>query len=215
MRHIPHVLVAAPWEGDECPVPSATRRHLGTVLRLSSGAAITYTDGRGTVGEGLWDGSVIERGNERTVTSVVPIVTIAVAPPRSKDRQRFIVEKLQELAVQRLVWLSTAYGQVRPPGADKATAWATAALEQSRGAHLMEIDEAALGALDVDEVLWADGTGDPVGSLAGGEGSVTIAIGPEGGWSSGERALFANRVSLGPTVLRTETAAIVAAAAFR
>jgi RsmE family RNA methyltransferase len=215
MRHIPHVLVPAPWDGDECPVPTATRRHLGTVLRMASGAPVTYTDGKGTVGEGSWDGSVIRRGDERIVASVVPIVTIAVAPPRSKDRQRFVVEKLQELAVQHLVWLSTAYGQVRPPGADRAMAWATAALEQSRGAHLMEIEVAALEALDADEVVWADITGDPVRSVARGGGPFTVAIGPEGGWSSEERTRFVNRVSFGSTILRTETAALVAATAFR
>ena len=215
MRHIPHVLVPAPWDADECPVPSATQRHLGTVLRLANSAAVTYTDGRGTVGDGVWNGSAIVRGAERIVAPVLPIVTIAVAPPRSKDRQRFVVEKLQELAVQRLVWLSTAHGQGRPPGADKAMAWATAALEQSRGAHLIEIDVAALEALDADEVVWADMTGDPVRPVARGEGPFTVAIGPEGGWSSDERTRFVHRVSLGSTVLRTDTAAVVAAAAFR
>lgn len=215
MRHTPHVLVPAPWDGDECPVPPATRRHLGTVLRLASGAAVTYTDGKGTVGDGVWGGSAIVRGDERTATAVVPVATIAVAPPRSRDRQRFVVEKLQELAVQRLVWLTTAHGQVRPPAADKATAWATSALEQSRGAHLMEIDVADLATIDADAVALADITGDPVRSVLGGGGSVAVAIGPEGGWSDDECARFATRVALGPTVLRTETAAVVAAAAFR
>jgi RsmE family RNA methyltransferase len=215
MRHVPHVLVPAPWEGDECPVPAATRRHLETVLRLASGADVTYTDGRGTVGEGVWHGSAIARGNERTVAPVVPVVTMAVAPPRSRDRQRFVVEKLQELAIQRLVWLSTGHGQVRPPGADKSTAWARAALEQSRGAHLMQIDVASLESLDADGVVWADITGDPVRSVAGGEGPFTVAIGPEGGWSGDERARFVRRVALASTILRTETAAVVAAAAFR
>jgi len=215
MKHIPHVLVPAPWDGDECSVPAATRRHLGTVLRLESRAALTYTDGKGTVGEGSWDGSVILRGDERTVASIVPIVTMAVAPPRSRDRQRFIVEKLQELAVQRLVWLSTAHGQARPPSTDKALAWATAALEQSRGAHLIEIDAAPLETLVADEVAWADITGDPVRSVDRGVGPFTVAIGPEGGWSGEERARFVHRVSFGSTILRTETAAVVAAAAFR
>ena len=215
MRHVPHVLVPAPWDADECPVPTTTRRHLGTVLRLASGAAITYTDGRGAAGDGVWNGSAIVRGDERIVTPALPIVTIAVAPPRSKDRQRFIVEKLQELAVQRLVWLSTAHGQARPPSADKAMAWATAALEQSRGAHLMDIDAAALEGLDADEVLWADITGESVRSVTRGEGPFTVAIGPEGGWSDEERVRFDTRVSLGSTLLRTETAAVVAAAVFR
>ena len=42
-------------------------------------------------------------------------------------------------------------------------------------------------------------------------GDRSIAVGPEGGWSPAELALAADRVSLGPHVLRVETAAVVAA----
>ena len=60
------------------------------------------------------------------------------------------------------------------------------------------------------EVLATSAVAEPGGRpLAAGDRS--IAIGPEGGWSPAELALAGGRVSLGATVLRVETAAVVAA----
>jgi RsmE family RNA methyltransferase len=65
---------------------------------------------------------------------------------------------------------------------------------------------------NLGSVIGCDSTGEPMQSTVSTEPRhITVAIGPEGGWSSAERACFASTVSLGPTVLRVETAVVVAA----
>jgi RsmE family RNA methyltransferase len=56
------------------------------------------------------------------------------------------------------------------------------------------------------EVAIAEPGGRPIGS-----GDLAVAVGPEGGWTAGEVERAGDRVSIGPTVLRVETAAIAAA----
>jgi len=188
------------------PLSSDTHRHLRTVLRMSDGDACSYTDGTGLVGTGLLIGDTVQRGDEHHVTHPVP-VTLAVAPPASKDRVRWMVEKACEVGVTRIRWLRTVHGEGRVPRHDKAMAWAQAALEQSRRAHLAEIDP--------DWTMIADLVGDLVvfdqagEGLSGISGPVTVLVGPEGGWAGGELPSGPRRFTLGDGVLRTETAAIV------
>lgn len=212
MRHRPHVFVPGDWSEPIIPVGPATESHLRRSLRLAPGASVSYTDGDGRTGEGVWTGTSIERGAETTAPQPTSLVTVAVAPPTSKDRQRFIVEKLQELGVAELQWMTTQHGEGRTPRPDKAEAWAIAALEQSRGSYLL-----ALSTVDVDAAARAGAvacaqSGDLSVEDCRTSGGVVVAIGPEGGFSDGELAQFERVASLGPTVLRTETAAIVAAA---
>jgi 16S rRNA (uracil1498-N3)-methyltransferase len=193
-------------------VPDATAHHLTAVLRYPVGEPVTYTDGRGSAGVGTWTGTGVDRGEEHTVDDVAPELTIAVAPPRNRDRQRFIVEKLQELAVQRLVWTSSARTEGRPPASRKADAWAVGALEQSRGARLMAISVAPLD--DLTTGLLADPGGVPARTVERTR-PLTMVVGPEGGLTDDERDRFHWRVALGSTILRTETAAIAAAISLR
>jgi 16S rRNA (uracil1498-N3)-methyltransferase len=177
------------------------------VLRLDRGRPVSYTDGSGTTGEGIWEGTEIRRGAETSIHPPVD-VAIAVAPPKGSDRQRFVVEKLAELGVARLIWLSTRYGDARPPKTQKADAWAIGALEQSRGAWKMRVEgPIRLEALPADFVL-ADADGAPLRREAG---PVTIAIGPAGGWHPEELVSPERTISFGAGVLRTETAAVTAA----
>ena len=208
MRHQPHLYLPAPWDEPVLAVPDATRSHLRKVLRYPEGGAVSYTDGAGTVGEGRWGGAAVERGEEALVPSQGRHVTIAVAPPRSKERQRFIVEKLQELEVAEIVWVPTDRTQARPPREDRARAWAVAALEQSRGARLMSIRTGPIDSLDDPFVASIDGDGAADISWPA---DVTVLIGPEGGLTEAELQRHSKRVSLGAKVLRTETAALVAA----
>lgn len=211
MRHQPHLLIPAPWTSDALPVEGDVSHHLDRVLRYPQGATVSYTDGAGTMGEGKWSGSSVERGRERVVPAPLPKVTIAVAPPKARDRQRFLVEKLQELGVNSLMWLRTERTEGRPPADGKAEAWSIAALEQSRGAYLMQI---ANGRIEgVTEALLADVEGHPLRELAPFGAAVTVVIGPEGGFTESESSAHAVRVSVGRTTLRTETAAVAFAAA--
>lgn len=208
MRHRPHLHLPGPWDGSEIPAPAPTVTHLERVLRVAPGSPVTYTDGAGVVGIGEWTGSAVVRGDEHRVAARSRTVTIAVAPPRSKERQRYVVEKLQELDVARLLWLESARSQFAPPRGPRTRSWATAALEQSRGGRLMDIGRTHLHELEDAVVLdvesesplrWPDDAD-----------SVTVVVGPEGGLTTGERSLWPT-ANLGPTILRTETAAVVAA----
>ncbi len=208
MGHVPHLYLGAPWPDAAIPLPDDTRHHLERVLRIRPGASVSYTDGAGTVGDGRIDGGHVVRGEERSVAPPAPAVTVAVAPPRSKDRARFVVEKLAELGIDRLVWLITRHGEGKPPPWPRSRAWAEAALEQSRGAHLMGI----AGPTPIAELtapLWVATQGAELPPAT--DTAVTLAVGPEGGFSAGDTAPGATPVGLGSRVLRTETAAVVGA----
>ncbi|MGB7859876.1 MAG: 16S rRNA (uracil(1498)-N(3))-methyltransferase [Acidimicrobiia bacterium] len=207
MKHVPHLVIAAPWDGVEIDLNVVQWRHVNKVLRLKRGDQVTYTDGLGTVGEGLLSDHSVRRGGESTRGRASELV-VAVAPPSNKDRQRFLVEKLSELGVSRLRWLTTEHGKDRVANPAKIFSWVLAAVEQSRGAWLMETD--------ADLVSWPDLDGPVVVCEPGGKTMVerprTVVIGPEGGFGDAEVPQDIERWDLGPNVLRVETAAMVAAA---
>lgn len=211
MRHVPHIYLPDDWSTNRVKVTEAQERHLERVLRLAEGGAVTYTNGTGEFGTGIWSGGAIERGDETIVPRPTDLV-LAVAPPANRDRIRFLVEKLSELGVKSLRWLETSWGSGRAPKPDKQQAWAISGLEQSRGAWLMEIDS--------EMVAWQDLEG-PIGVLMpGGADSShtdvkTFVVGPEGGFDPEEIPANSRKIDLGPTILRVETAAIVAAATLR
>jgi 16S rRNA (uracil1498-N3)-methyltransferase len=207
MGHIPHLLLAGDWEGPMVGVDETQRAHLDRVLRLRAADPVTYTDGRGVSGEGIYRGGAVERGSERRVERPSDLVVVA-APPDNRDRLRFMVEKLAELGVAELRFLETRHGQGKVPHPDRLRAWAAAGLEQSRGAWLMATGDGL--------VTFSSISGPFAVCVAGGSRDTplarTVVVGPEGGWAPGEVPAAAIRYDLGDTVLRVETAAIVAAA---
>lgn len=208
MRHIPHVYLPPPWQGQHIELGGQVTHHLRRVLRLSDGAPVSYTDGQGRRGEGTLQGEAVLRGDETYDAPSIAKLTVAVAPPRSVDRVRFLVEKLAELGVDRLIWLKTEHTVGRPPRIDKAEAWAREALEQSRGTWMMHIDASVARIDDLDgTILVADPAGRPATRIGA---DTTLVVGPEGGLGPDERP--GTPVSLGDRILRVETAAIVGAA---
>ncbi len=189
---------------------SEQHRHLVTVLRRGSGSPVSYTDGVGTLGQGTWTVDGIERGDERSTPEPPASLTLAIAPPESKERIRWLVEKCTELGVARIRWIRTRFGQGRPPRSDKAHAWMAAAIEQSRRARVTSVDSNWSDLGDLGVFVAADRSGRPFRPV----GTLTLAIGPEGGWAPSELQATTPRVSLGDAVLRTETAAIGAASIF-
>lgn len=168
---------------------------------------MTYTDGEGTHGDGVWTGQAILRGHEREVPRPVPL-TVAAAPPRGRERQRFLVEKLAEIGVGELLWLAAERAEGRPPPVAKAGTWAVGALEQSGGAHLMAVE----GPCDWPDLRRPLAVASPGNSAGIPAGVATVAIGPEGGFSATEIPEDTSPFGLGPRILRVETAAVVAAA---
>src|SRR3990172_8329095 len=113
MGHVVHLYFPPPWTGKSITLDDRQRHHL-EVLRHQEGDRVTYTDGEGTFGQGLRIGNSVERGTEEFRILDRAGLVLAVAPPPERERQRFLVEKLAELGVDRLMWLRCRYGEGRP-----------------------------------------------------------------------------------------------------
>lgn len=198
--------MGAPWQEEELELSVIQWRHLTKVLRMGRGDKVSYTDGLGRVGIGRLTSHALVRGEEHEVPRPSHL-TVAVAPPASKDRQRFVVEKLSELGVARLQWLETRHGKERTASASKVFSWILAATEQSRGAWLMETPQEVVRFDELEGpilVCHPGGAREPISAK-------TVVIGPEGGFADGELPPDVALWDLGSTILRVETAAVVAA----
>lgn len=223
--------------GAHVALSTAERHHLTRVLRLSSGARVEVTDGQGTTAEGvLADGGVelttpVQREPPRS-----PRLAVAQALPKGRKLDE-VVRQVTELGADEVIPVQAERSIARPPSErvgrvrTRAQAVARAAAEQARSpwrttvspvtdtASLAEVVGGASppGARGALLVAHLDAPALPVvlASLAPLE-RLTIAIGPEGGWSDAEVARFradgAVVVGLGGTVLRTEHAAAAALA---
>lgn len=208
-RAAAHVLVD---DVTEPALGEATAHHVFRVLRVAEGAAVTVTDGAGRWRVCRAAGQAVAPVGD-VLTEPAPAVplTIAVAVPKA-ERPEWIVQKLTEVGVDRIVFLHAERSVVRwdaeraAKHLGKLRRVATEALEQSRRVWLPEIT----GPVPAAALLPGAVVAEP-GGRALVAGDRTIAIGPEGGWSPGELAQAAGTVSLGATVLRVETAALAAA----
>lgn len=214
-----HVLVDSDrlGTGGEVTIDADTEHHLRRVLRLRDGDAVSVTDG-----QGRWRLAVVMvEGNALRLEATTPVVvepapartiTIAAAMPKG-DRLDWMVQKVTELGADRLVLLHAEHSVVRwkPDRVEHQLARlqriADEALRQSRRVVRMTID-APVAAIDV--------LGDFVVAEPGGRAlrgaDTSVAVGPEGGWSTSELAVCHDRIDLGPTILRTETAAVAVSA---
>ena len=198
--------------------------YLRNVLRLSPGASILVFNGR----DGEWRAEIAELGKKAGTAEAVeqtarqtkaPQLVYAFAPLK-QARLDYMVEKATEMGAGRLVPVLTQHGQVRKINRERLSANIVEACEQCGILSVPAIDEPVgladfLGRLDrplvvADEAL-ADETMDPVAAIRAAGSPLAVLVGPEGGFSAEERALFtprAVRVSLGPRILRADTAAV-------
>lgn len=211
---------------ESCDLPEiaeADRHHLGSVVRLRPGASVVVADGAGACAQGVWNGGVVELGSEVTrIESRTHTCCVGFALAKG-DRPELVVQKLTELGVDRIVPLMSARTVVR---------WdsAKAAKQQQRLARIAVQACAQSRRLWFPEVVQVTSVehfasenheqfGRPAVAQFGGASlraattqCRSVAVGPEGGWTEEELELFDRRVTLGETVLRSETAAIVAGA---
>ena len=196
------------------------RHHLVRVLRLAPGELVIAADGNGafTLCRFTGTGALLEPNGQLTRHERAgPAITIGFAPVKG-DRPEWVVQKLTELGVDRIVPLVTERSVVQWSGsrADRALGRlrrvAREAAAQSRRCWLPEVAEpVALAAFAQStaaggcQLALADRDGQPP-SLS----LPVLAVGPEGGWSAGERELVPSRVTLCDAVLRAETAAVAA-----
>ncbi len=215
---LPPDVAAAPDAQVTLAAVDAKRLH--KVLRLEAGEVVEVADGTGRVFMATVEDSkrgALLLGKEcAPQPELAPIrVLLAQSGPRADDA----IEKLVELGVSAIGPL-LAVGRRREARTDRWERIAAGAAAQAKLSKIpMILDSVALAdALHAGTVLLSHEEADSAldTALAGAGLPVTLLIGPESGFAATELALARAAgvpiVSLGPTVLRTETAAIVAAA---
>ncbi len=186
-------------------------RHGAKSLRLKEGAAITLSDGVGNWVEARFAPEP-ELVHEPTFSERSATITVCFTPVKNV-RPDFIVQKLTELGVARIIPLITQRSVVRwderkaSKNYEKFCLVAREAAMQSRTLYIPTIEPVTLlSSLAMSTVVLAD----PEGRQITAEDR-SICIGPEGGFSDDEKAA-GELVALPGNILRAETAAITAAA---
>jgi len=162
---------------------------------------------------------------EQTKPLQMPPDLWLVFAPIKKDRTAFVVEKATELGAARILPVQTAFTQsANRVRQDKLQAHALEAAEQCGATYLppvepvQKLDKLLEGWDPARRILFCDeGLVGQTPALPQETGPWAILIGPEGGFSDAEREKLAemscaHSISLGPRILRAETAAVAALA---
>ena len=209
-------------------------RHIATVLRMKAGNELLLCDGKGTeysVEIAKVDKSEITTGVKARSKREVryPLVTLGQGLPKS-DKMDWIVQKATELGVATIVPLVTERTIVKIRDEEKRVSrWKKicreAAMQSNRAdipavgrivsfGDFLKTQNSELPTLFL--LPWEEGTVPIKGILRANPGmkNIIVLIGPEGGFSAQEAEMAHGKgfhlVSLGPNILRTETAAIAA-----
>lgn len=227
----PRLYVQPPLrEGADIALDRAQAHYLGTVLRLRPGSRVLVFNGR----DGEWSATVDKP--KRGVVLLVGTRTRAQTPPSDLHylfaplkaaRLDYMVQKAVEMGVARLTPVITRFTQVARVNVERMRANVVEAAEQCGILSLPDVEPPVV----LTQVLaeWkpprrlvfcdedAEGS-DPVATLSSLSPSpVAVLIGPEGGFAEDERAALLKvphvvRLSLGPRILRADTAAVAALA---
>lgn len=225
-QSLPRLFVARKLaKGSEIALEGPPANYLGNVLRLKAGAKVKLFDDE----TGEWLAEIADAGKKRVAIVVgehlrpretVPDLWLLFAPVK-RGRIDWLVEKATELGVARLLPVLTRRTIVDRLNLDRLRAHAVEAAEQCGRTALPELAEpvrlaAALAGWPSDRLLYFadEGGGEPLAATAR-AGPAAILIGPEGGFDDEERAAIrslasARPVSLGPRILRADTAALTA-----
>ncbi|MGH2657573.1 MAG: RsmE family RNA methyltransferase [Actinomycetota bacterium] len=230
---LPHFFAGAPAPGEPVALAPEDARHAVRSLRLREGDEFTSSDGAGGLAHCrvvraahlLVEGEVVERTVQAPPR---PSLSVLLAPPKG-DRLTWAVQKLTELGVDRIVLVQSARSVRRWEGERAARvgprleAVVREAAKQSRGRFLPAVTgplpwaEAVVPGAEATVVLWERAREGLLRALPeGSPDALSLVVGPEGGIPE-EDALAAERAGarlagLGPAILRTETAAVAAAA---
>jgi len=223
---------AALREGERIALERNQSNYLGNVLRLSAGETILVFNGR----DGEWQASIEGRKRPDGLSIVartrpqdrLPDIAYVFAPLKHA-RLDYMVQKAVEMGASRLQPVLTRHTQVSRVNSERMRANVIEAAEQCGILSLAEVAEpvALERYLDKREtvrlLVFCDEAADisnPIEALQQGltaaEG-IDILIGPEGGFAEEERALLLRqpttlRLSLGPRILRADTAGVAALA---
>lgn len=224
--------IADEVSGDRAFLTGQNADHLVRVLRARVGQQFEIA-----TPEGVRLGEIIEIQPERVVFSTKTISNLPDRRHSAKirlylavfkfDRFEWAVEKCTELGVSSIVPIiaSRTDPHLASAALKRVERWrrvAHEAAQQSRRSEIPEIaapeklDKSLLGAPGQRIVLAESEREQRLADLLEGASELSLAVGPEGGWTESELLLFSQAqwasASLGPTILRAETAAIAALA---
>lgn len=199
--------------------------HISKVLRHSRGDQILVTDGKGNGYEckilDIEKKKVyLEILNTQSHSEPEPQITLCMGIIKKRDRLEFAVEKVVELGVRKIVLFEGEHSQKGKVREDRLESTAISAMKQSLRFYLPQvvvenhISEAISKHAQNSTLILADETVDKPGPEKKNLSSeYFLIVGPEGGFSSNERALVKKYdpqfYSLGKHRLRAETAAVV------
>jgi 16S rRNA (uracil1498-N3)-methyltransferase len=228
-KSLPRLFVRQPLgDGVAVELDPKQANYLGNVLRLGAGAELLVFDDI----SGEWLARIAEAGKKRMTLTVerktrepeiIPDVWLAFAPVK-RAQTDWLVEKATELGAARLVPVITQRTIAETVRLDRLQSIAIEAAEQCGRTRVPQIVEPLPLKRFVDEldptrhVYFADENGgEPVADTFQ-EGPAVILVGPEGGFTDEERAFVrgagASPISLGPRILRAETAALASLSAY-
>ena len=229
-KSLPRLFVRQPLnEGASVDLDAGQANYLGNVMRMGVGAELLVFDGS----SGEWLARVADAAKKRMTLRIerrtrepetVPDVWLAFAPVK-RAQTDWLVEKATELGAARLLPVMTQRTAAERVKLERLEAIAIEAAEQCGRTRLPEIGEPMplarlLDGRDPHRTLYfADENGGDAVAASFTPGPALILIGPEGGFTDEERALVrgANNsvaISLGPRILRAETAALAALSTF-
>ncbi|WP_050929279.1 16S rRNA (uracil(1498)-N(3))-methyltransferase [Aestuariivita boseongensis] len=214
-------------QGQSVPLTREQAHYLFGVMRQGVGNTVALFNGR----DGEWLAEVVDAGKRSGTLSVTtqtkplqmpPDLWLCFAPIK-KARTDFIVEKAAEMGAARIIPVQTDFTNAERIRQDRLQAHAVEAAEQCGGTFVPEVAELQKLSRLLDhwpegrQLMFCDeaevGAGKTLADA--GPGPWAILIGPEGGFSQDERTRlvalpFAHVVSLGPRILRADTAAVAA-----
>lgn len=222
-------------EGDTLEVTGQDAVHIRRALRMAAGDDVTVCDGRGTdcacVIDGFDGDAVRLRVTARRPSATEPSVAVTLYQGLPKaDKMEWIIQKAVELGVTRIVPVQTARCVALVTddarAAKKAARWQKIADEAAgqSGRGILPVVEPPIAFRDAAArlreeytVVCYEGVGEPLPALAGRDtAALSLVIGPEGGFDPREvetlRDGGAKVATLGPRILRCETAPLAALA---
>lgn len=230
---MPRFFLSQPPAGDLVTLTGDDANHISRALRMATGDHLTLCDGQGTDYDSEIIAITAREVTARLLSSAPsagePDVRVVLFQGLPKgDKMELIVQKSVELGVSEIVPFAAARSVSRPDGASaakKTLRWQKIADEAAgqcqRGAlpavhELVSFRQALTMAGECDRIfLCYEGGGEALRDLMTDKpGSIAVFIGPEGGFAPEEvaaaEAAGGVRITLGPRILRTETAPMAA-----
>jgi 16S rRNA (uracil1498-N3)-methyltransferase len=232
----PRLYIDAPLAtGERLPLDGTQANYLRNVMRLKAGDGVLVFNGR----DGEWHASLTEGGKRSAALTVDAQTRLQTTPrdlhylfaPLKHARLDYMVQKAVEMGASRLQPVSMQHSQVPRINLERMRANVIEAAEQCGILNLPEVAEPIafermIAAREPSRVLVfcdeAADVRDPVAALAAARKDaepvpLAVLIGPEGGFAEHERAALTElpnvvRLSLGPRILRADTAAVAALA---